>query len=430
MSAGVKIVLAAMLCLAATACRRTAVTTPEGYQTPAEATTLAPAPTTPATTTTIPTTTTTMPTRLKAPELTEPPLVRVLLDDMPKSVTIKCTGSYVMRPHGPRVYPRRTPWEFTTRAFVSPEGIKIGTETYNCDMVDVEPSYPLSRDTIKVEGRAFPRAIRLIRVGNGLAVVNMVDMETYLRGSVPAEMPADWHPEALKAQAVASRSYALYHWQLRTEANYDVVSSVDDQVYRGAVFSPAADKAIAATRGQVLTHDDELFPAYFHSTCGGNTETPAAGLGRAQPDWMKGVPCNGCEDSPHFRWAADFTGAQLLLSLKDRLASDAPVSAVSVLAMPLGRNARVQQGEQATDIPILDFRRALGAAVIRSGRFNCVSDANGFHFIGSGLGHGVGMCQYGARGMANAGKSCETILQHYYPGTETVKLYQENQEGR
>ena len=256
-------------------------------------------------------------------------------------------------------------------------------------------------------------------------VLVVLDVERYLPSVLGGEMPADWPAEALKAQAVAARTLAIFYRLQRAAFEYDVTSTVEDQVFSSGKARPSIAEAVADTAGVVLLHDGGLFPAFYHSTCGGETESPGKALGKPEYDFLEGVPCGFCADSSHYEWKATLSAAELESKLR---AAGIAVSAITEVSAEegdarTGRMVKLAWPGGPTLVPIVDFRRAVGRMVIQSGKFQCRAEGDDFRFTGRGFGHGAGMCQYGARGMARAGRLYREILMHYYRNCAIGRLY-------
>ena len=374
-------------------------------------------------------------------------------------------------------------------------------------------------------------------------MINVVDIDSYVAGVLAGEVPHTWPEEALKAQAVAARSYAVHKIARRTSYEWDVVATDRDQVYEGVRGEiPTLARAVQATRGEVLAYGGETIKAYFHSACGGHTESGAEAFGEDQP-YLVGVTDPYCAQSPYQQWNREYTVSQL----RPLFPAAWLEKGVSILHITPGKrnsSGRVSEvvlvstnGRQA--IAGVDLRRLLGYRDVRSTAFDihvrktvqisfvtsqermetqapsgepediqvqmdqidpvvavCGSDkpfyvisASGslernragyayaatregtmrtfamrpglvalglahttvlthfkgapappslrkvrvrqvekraipavVRFSGRGWGHGVGMCQWGARGMAAQGSEYRDILRFYYPGTQIVHL--------
>ena len=267
------------------------------------------------------------------------------------------------------------------------------------------------------------RAEERIRVRlEGSRSIEDLRLEDYVAGVVAGEMPPSFPVEALKAQAVAARSYALTRKleAQRTGKPWDISAGVLTQVYQGR-HSPAARAAAEATLGEVLVLGMEPVEAYFHSVCCGQTESGLAALGRDLP-YLTPVDCGECDDVPGARWRREFSAAELGRAAGLGGAADA----VRVTSRtPTGRAERVEiaRGDRTAALSAADLRQRLGFSRLPSLAFDVSPFAGGFAFEGTGLGHGAGMSQHGAAGMARAGSTYREILAHYYPGTEVVKMY-------
>ncbi len=259
-----------------------------------------------------------------------------------------------------------------------------------------------------------------VRLGEGGRIEDL-RLEDYVAGVVAGEMPASFPPEALKAQAVAARGYALTRKIAAAGGKpWDIGAGVLAQVYQGR-HSPAARAATDATAGEVLVLGMEPVEAYFHAVCGGRTETGLAALGRDLP-YLASVECGFCDDAPGARWRKEFPAAEL-----GRVAglSGAVWAARVASRTPSGRAEQVElsRREKARMVAASDLRQRLGYGRLPSVAFEIEAGREAFAFLGKGQGHGAGLCQHGAAGMARAGKGYREILARYYPGTDAVRMY-------
>lgn len=281
--------------------------------------------------------------------------------------------------------------------------------------------------------------------GDGLLVVNRLYLEDYLRGVVPMEIghrTAD-EREAVAAQAIAARSYAYTH--IAGSRTYDMRRTVVDQVYGGAdAETPLGDTAVAETRGLVLTYRGVVVNAPYHSACGGHTaaasevwRSPDEPYLVSVSDRIPGTDRFYCDIAPRFRWERTFTRAALRALLDRYLKDYATVSsrgpgaprALDVESRtPSGRVRALEivtdRGHYTVRMDNIRFvLRAADGEILNSTAFTVENerDADGelsrVIVRGSGYGHGVGMCQWGAIGRARAGQDYRTILRAYYPGT-------------
>ncbi len=304
---------------------------------------------------------------------------------------------------------------------------------------------PQADGTLAVDGTRYRGDLVLRRTAEGgaLLLVNQVSIEEYIAGVLGSEMPLAFPEEALRAQAVAARSYAVYQMRVRQAEPFDVGDTVQWQVYKGlANETPKARRVVVDTLGVVLTFGRQLFCTYFHSTCGGET-VPAsfafAGAGGAEPDIppLAGAQCGSCGDSKHFRWEVDLAKADVAERLAKAAASGSASGSGGLTIRDLARVEVAERGPGGhvswvrvrhrdggeTLVRATRLRLAVGPAAIKSTRFDVEDRGDRLVFRGQGFGHGAGLCQMGARGMAAAGFDAVEILRRYYPGAERVRLY-------
>ena len=311
--------------------------------------------------------------------------------------------------------------------------------------------------------------ILLRSVGGKVTIINVVELETYLRGVVPWEIgrPGPEALAAVEAQAVAARTYTISHLRERDEFGFDVWADVQDQVYRGAYGEDAVcDEAITRTSGLVLRAGHREIEAYYSSTCGGWTSNleevwprPAQSYLRSHRDAIGGGP-PFCAAARHFSWEVSWTRTELERTLAQTLqdyiaymSNGSRAEWAGRLFTPRSAAASPNQPGRLRDLKIIS-RTTSG----RVGRLDIVTDAGVYHVrgdrvrwvlvplggdpvilrsalfeltvmrdgeglplritaAGRGFGHGVGMCQEGALAMARQGDSNESILKHYYAGT-------------
>jgi len=247
-------------------------------------------------------------------------------------------------------------------------------------------------------------------------------LEDYVAGVVGAEMPASFPPEALKAQAVAARSYALTRKIDAQAANrgHDIVAGVLAQAFSRDP-APAARAAAAATVGEVLALGMEPVEAYFHAACGGRTEGGLAALGRDLP-YLVPVACGRCDRAPKVRWTLELSGKELARAAGLPGAASA-ARVASRTSTGRAEKVEVHAGGRATTLAASDLRQRLGFSRLPSLAFELRERGGAFVLEGRGQGHGAGLCQWGAAGLAREGKSYREILAHYYPGVEILRMY-------
>ncbi len=276
---------------------------------------------------------------------------------------------------------------------------------------------------VRVQGRLYLGRVAVGRAKGRLLAINRLPLETYLLGIVGSEMSPAWPPEALKAQAVAARTYAMQRRVMMRAADrpYDLESSVLSQVYTGAErIRPSVEQAVASTHGEVMAHRHRLVEALYHSTCGGETVPAEEAFGR-RVSYLRPRKCRWCKTSTRYRWSVSFPIAQV----SAKLASAKLVAgAVSDVSRKVGHEkVSVKVGGKAVHVSPRALRKALGFGKLYSARFTAKTSGGKVRFKGRGFGHGVGMCQWGARGLALEGRNYREILGHYYKGSSIARLY-------
>ena len=300
----------------------------------------------------------------------------------------------------------------------------------------------------KTLGKAcYPGSILFRNTNGKLDAINSVDVEDYLRGVVPYEIGKldSSRIEALKAQAVAARTYAYKHFNSRESVGFDVYADTKDQVYKGLESAtPLTDAAVKATAGVVMTYGGDFIIAYYHSTCGGITETLAT-WNRADLPYLKSVPDrrpNGkpwCDESSYTTWERRFADKKIVKLFKAN-ASEAKATFSSANGADFKKiksikikdklkSGRIMTLRVETDKGHFDvltdrtrwlFKKA--GTILPSSFFTVKKEGREWVLTGTGFGHGVGMCQMGVRARAQAGQSYQEILSHYYQGITLEKF--------
>ena len=278
--------------------------------------------------------------------------------------------------------------------------------------------------------------------GNKLNAINVIDIEDYLRGVVPYEIGKldESKFEALKAQAVAARTYAYKHFGSRVAQGFDVYADTRDQVYKGLhSATELTDKAIRETEGVVMTYNGEFITAYYHSTCGGETEGVAT-WGRPDHPYLKNKPdlrpdgTPWCRESNYTEWTREFTEDELrdLFQINAKEAKANVPSFSSIKSMHIQdtlKSGRIHtlvietnNGSFTAKADKIRWLFKRGGTILPSSFFRIHKNGNDWILKGKGFGHGVGLCQMGARARAQAGQSYIQILTHYYPGITLEKF--------
>lgn len=344
----------------------------------------------------------------------------VVLKGVP-AVTIETASSYhVYDGHGRALYSGKR--ILATRVQAKENGIQIGKQFFR----DVPVTIQSEGLGIKVENRLYRHALTLWPEADyKINVVNELPLEDYLRGVLPWEASPGWHAEALKAQAVASRTFALFRALEHREDAFDLSSDTLSQVYKGrSIENQKTDAAIRETRGEILTYRGKIFPAFFHSTCGAHTAAADSVWNVQAHPVLQGVACQFCKASKHYFWNGDFSAAAIQSALG---AHGIPVSNITAIDVETRDRAgraltyRIRAGKLEKKILASDFRLWLDPARFKSTLIDAIrAQGDTFTFQGRGWGHGVGMCQYGMKRLAELGYSYHQILDYYYPGAQIV----------
>src|SRR3989338_172331 len=280
---------------------------------------------------------------------------------------------------------------------------------------------------IAVNGRLYTGTfIVYVDPGKGLTFVHDVSVEEYLRGVLPLEVNPRWPVEALKAQAVVARTFALFKAIEKKDQPYMLTDKVTSQVYGGELYrQKATDEAVRLTQGEVLTYQNQIIPAYFHANCGGRTE-------KADEVWpvvpnpvLQGVVCLYCKGLKHSSWSLSLPLKDIEKVMQKRGYPAKNLSGLLFEDFDLsGRSRKVRlkypYGESV--IKADDFRSFIGNDRLKSLKVQVTVKEGVAHFKGKGWGHGIGFCQWGAKGQAAQGRNYREILLFYLPGSEIMRL--------
>lgn len=280
--------------------------------------------------------------------------------------------------------------------------------------------------------RSFAGELRLRSKAGTLEFVELLPLDAYVRGVLASELPEDFPLEAQKAQAVLIRSYALAHRGRHAKEGFDFCDLTHCQTYGGlAAESGARDEALRATRSLVLSHGGKPIEGLFHSTCGGHTSANHRVFGGRPLPYLQGVDDRDyCAASPHSSWSSRIPLEKISAALAedDRLRASIPLHGLAADDREPGgrafslRLAGPRSGEIATMEFLSRIGKALGWNLVKSNWFDVAVEEGAAAFHGRGLGHGVGLCQWGARGMALSGSRFDEILRHYFPGAQLRRL--------
>jgi stage II sporulation protein D (peptidoglycan lytic transglycosylase) len=277
-----------------------------------------------------------------------------------------------------------------------------------------------ARGPLRYGNKSFPGSVRVTaRPGGTLELVNVVPLEPYVASAIASETPPDWPDEALKAQAVVARSYALHERDRRSGESFDLESSVISQRYGEGVVPAGAIAAARATEGEILVYDGAPILAAFHSSSGGTTASAEEVWGQDLP-YLRSVSSPD-DAAPDYFWSYEISVDDLSAALREAGYAPGSLSHVEVTARSdSGRVERIQLGSVL--LSGRDLRELLGGRALRSAKFEARVEGDRVRFLGSGSGHGVGLCQWGASELARRGTSYRHILAHYYPGSDLRRV--------
>jgi stage II sporulation protein D len=263
-------------------------------------------------------------------------------------------------------------------------------------------------------------------------LISKMNLENYLAGVLPNEMPPSWPREALKAQSIAARSFALVRMQERRGEPFDVEASVSDQAFefssdhvKKTKWNDKIQSVLQSTKGQVLFYEGKVVKAYYHSDCGGRTELASNVWGAVQGYNGAIVSCEHSQGNHQWSYRLKKQEFEALLRKYFRLSKENEYDGLRVASLsPSGRiNHLVAQfGEASFKISAQHLRSLLGFGHLKSTFFSINEEGDFISFSGRGFGHGVGMCQYGARAMADSGSDDREILARYFPGTQIKRV--------
>ena len=300
----------------------------------------------------------------------------------------------------------------------------------------------IATDKASLNKACYEGEFVLTASGNKINAINVIDIEKYLRGVVPYEIGRldESKFEALKAQAVAARTYAYKHFGSRKAQGFDVYADTRDQVYKGIhSASDVTDKAVRETEGVVMTYNGEFITAYYHSTCGGETEGVAT-WGRPNHPYLQNKPdmrpdgTPWCRESNYTEWTREFDESELrdlfqinAKEAKANVPSFSSIHAMNILdTLKSGRihtlEITTNNGKFTAKADKIRWLFKRGGTILPSSFFRIHRNGDQWILKGKGFGHGVGLCQMGARARAQAGQSYIQILTHYYPGITLEKF--------
>lgn len=303
---------------------------------------------------------------------------------------------------------------------VKTDGFTFTTKRYSRngsgDFAFTEPGLLTPKKSFVLRSRRYAGSLEAIREGGRWLYVNHVPLDSYLTSVVSHEMSPLWHKEALKAQAVVARTYLLVKIKERAGKYYDVDTTTNFQVYGGiSKYDDNARRAVEETQGEVLYYQGELAQTFFHSSCGGTLASAGEVWGK-DIAYLRVHSSPYCQTAPVYKWKVTLPFKEIgrRLAFKN-------VKSVTVLDRTDSKRVKtlkIVTSRGVKKIPAGKFRTMLGAIKVKSTFFGIARKGNAVVLTGRGFGHGVGMCQWGAKFQAEKkGQNYRTILEHYFPKT-------------
>ena len=293
--------------------------------------------------------------------------------------------------------------------------------------VEIRPEkIPLKDLQTTIDGKKYYGGVRIDKVKNSLTVINLVSLEEYLRGVVCKEMSPSYPLEALKAQAVAARSFSMKNRKKHEHEGFDLCATTHCQMYVGVENFPSVDEAIESTHGEVLTFNDKIAETNFHADSGGMTENVSDVWGGGAMAYLVPVKELVQLTAP---WTRNFSVKDFSSRFGEGFGD---VKSIKLSALSIGKAAsdRTSSGRVKT-VEIVGTKKTLNVSGVDMRRkfslpstlFDVKISGGEVIFSGYGSGHGVGMSQKGAKAYAENGWDYKKILAHYYSGTTLKKLY-------
>lgn len=276
-----------------------------------------------------------------------------------------------------------------------------------------------------INDKSYRGTVELHNVTGKIYVINVLNIEEYLQGVVPSEMNGNWHIEALKAQAIAARTYAYYMMmQQQNKGLFDLDCTTNSQVYKGvSVETELANQAVRESARTIMTYENKPILAVFHSTSGGSIIGNSYVWGGEQLPYLVDKADPYSTSSPHFHWSTEISLYDLRKKLGSKYGNIGEIKGIS-FKRHKGRVVEVIISHEKGKFKISgnEFRIILGAEKVKSQLFKAVKTRDGMKLEGHGFGHGVGMCQYSAKEMAEKGSKSEQILKFFYKDITFTKM--------
>ncbi|MCZ7612644.1 MAG: SpoIID/LytB domain-containing protein [Ignavibacteriaceae bacterium] len=286
--------------------------------------------------------------------------------------------------------------------------------------------------------RDIEAKFKFLLLARFINVINIINLEDYVKGVLAKEMPIgknEENLEALKALAICVRTYALQKVK-NGNVYFDLYADTRDQVYGGAdAENPVSNKAVEQTNNMILKFEDNPALVYYHSTCGGYTENSQNVFTKEHLPYLSGIKDGSdpyCKISPRFEWKETYSKELIIERLKAySLLNNNNYTLKDIIILSTFDSGRINElefkvvdtngNEKSIVVKGNEIRNVLrtanGKSILWSNMFELIVSSDSVELIGKGFGHGVGLCQWGAISLSKMGWSYEDILDHYYPGT-------------
>jgi len=297
--------------------------------------------------------------------------------------------------------------------------INLGGYGFPNESIELASSSPMEFD-----GKKFRGTFIIKKKKGELLLINNVGLSRYLYGVLPAEVPPGWHSEALKAQAVAARTFAVNKKINNKNKDYDLNCTVLSQVYKGLdIEHEQTNRAVDKTEGEIISYRGKVIQAFFHANSGGKTASSEEVWG-GKLNYLKAVDDRYAERGSHYTWEISMPPSEISEALSKKGIETGEIYEIKVMDRSESGRVGKMNIVGSSGRKILkgkNFRSCLGVNNLRSTNFDVTRDGGAFLFKGYGWGHGVGLSQEGAKEMAERGRSYKDIITHFYPGTKVVK---------
>ncbi|MFT7620345.1 MAG: stage II sporulation protein D [Planctomycetota bacterium] len=331
----------------------------------------------------------------------------------------------------------QAPWRIRSKSklkFKDEDGNRFSSREFTVTTTDggfrlngknTSPSFFMSEDAVfSLNNLSLRGRLHFDHAARSKRPILHLKLEHYLTQVLPGEMPLSYPDEALKAQVIASRSYALSRMMIRRSRKWDLTDGETSQMFQSLSKNTKKSQSIVRrTRGIVLQFEGKVLPAYFSANCGGKTRSNREAFGEALLAPLRGVTCQHCAWSKDHSWTTKVSVASFRRHAR---IGDAPIRNMTVQAGSGSGYTNKIQCRTASDSTLVApkvIRRRFGNRKIKSDWVTGIDLKGGSVTIGGrGFGHGVGLCQNGACGLARLGRSAEEILSHYFPNANLARL--------